>query len=111
MDRLSPTWEEELKRLPKELVHLSLEQAVSLKPFTKEEIKWFFDQTGTDDLKMLSIFYGNGKQAKLFKYKQDPKRAGEILQTGWVQLRYKYGSLYNMGESYSSSEKFFLYTN
>jgi len=96
------SWEDEFKRLPKELIHLTLDQAIGLKPFTKDEINWLIDQ-----LNETAIFYGNGKYVVTNNY-QDSTKIDYLLQTKYTQILYPFTHAgyncidYNLGKCESA---------
>jgi len=107
MDEYSPTWEIELKRLPRELLHPTLEHAVELKPFSKKEIEWLLNQltikgpqgsisnkTYKIKLTEIDIFYSNGKYAKMDRYYQHPTKNDHVIQGKYVQTSDLYGGIY-----------------
>lgn len=105
----SPTWEEEFKRLPKELRHLTIEQSIGTKPLNLEEIEWRFNQLnpeeygGTDRrTSSIAIFGGNGIHAQMTEYyKVDNYSDYPMLYEGKsILLIYNYGYIYyGIGES------------
>jgi len=85
------TIEEEFKRLPKELKHLIIEESLSTKPFTEEDIDQLLGQINTNEM---AVFYGNDKYCKMIGYTRSLNEQSSASNIYWLSFLINHQLMY-----------------